>query len=115
MTAFDQALAFVLEWEGGLVSDPNDAGGLTNHGISQRPYPDLAIAALTRDDVVAIYARDYWAPIRGDELPAPLALVVFDSAVNQGVSRAIVCLQRALGVADDGELGPVTMEAGQRA
>jgi lysozyme family protein len=114
MSAFDQSLAFVLKWEGGLVNDSNDPGGLTNHGISQRAYPGLDIRGLTKQDVVSIYQRDYWEPARCGEMPAPVALVVFDSAVNQGVSRAVQCIQAACGESADGIPGPRTMEASRR-
>ena len=49
MTDFDLAINYVLENEGGVVDDPNDPGGLTNFGISQKQYPDLDIRDLTRD------------------------------------------------------------------
>jgi lysozyme family protein len=112
---FSQAMAFVLRWEGGMVDDPNDPGGLTNHGISQRAYPDLDIASLTREGVIEIYRRDYWDRARCGEMPAPLALVVFDSAVNQGVTQSVRCLQRAAGASVDGVIGPATMESAIRA
>lgn len=114
MASFDLAMAFVLRWEGGLVDDPRDPGGLTNHGISQRAYPALDIRALTREQVVEIYRRDYWAAARCEEMPAPMGLVIFDSAVNQGVKMAAKCLQRSVGVRADGVLGPATMEAAIR-
>ena len=57
---FLTAVADVLKWEGGYVNDPKDPGGETNMGISKRSYPDLDIKALTRDEAVAIYFRDFW-------------------------------------------------------
>lgn len=113
--SFERAMVFVAWWEGGLVDDPHDPGGLTNHGISKRQYPDLDIAALTKEQAAEIYRRDYWEAARCGEMPPPLALVVFDSAVNQGVPRAIQCLQRACGATADGIPGPRTMDAAQRA
>jgi lysozyme family protein len=47
----------------------------------------------------------------GDRLPAGVALVVFDAAVNSGPDRAARWLQAVLGVATDGVIGPVTMAA----
>jgi lysozyme family protein len=58
-----------------------------------------------------IYRRDFWTPLRGDELPLPLALVVFDAAVNAGPRRAITWLQQAAGQTADGILGPATLAA----
>lgn len=88
MGAFDRALAFVLAREGGYVNDPRDPGGETKYGISRRAYPQLDIKGLTHADAGAIYARDYWTPAGCDQLPAALAIAVFDTAVNSGVRYA---------------------------
>ncbi len=98
-------VAFTLGEEGGLCDDPGDPGGLTNFGISQRAYPDVDIRGLTREGAGAIYRRDYWAHVRGDELPPGVDLMVFDMAVNAGVARSAEILQRCLGVDADGVIG----------
>lgn len=115
MSRATQAIAFVLEEEGGYVNDPNDPGGETNFGISKRAYPDLPIALLTKADALAIYERDYWYPAGCHQLPGPLALCVLDMAVNMGMERAVRTLQGALGVARDGVVGPLTVAAAQAA
>jgi len=86
--SFDQAVRFVLEREGGYSADAVDPGGETNFGISKRAYPDLDIRHLTQEGAVAIYKRDYFLAAGCDLLTPGMALVVFDSAVNCGVSRA---------------------------
>lgn len=115
----------VLVWEGGHVNDPRDHGGETNFGIADRADGkadgmadldrdgdgDVRIADLTRAEAIEIYRRDYWHAVRGDELPAGADLATFDLAVNSGVRRAILTLQRCAGVAPDGKLGPVTKMA----
>lgn len=109
--AFEEAAAFVIDvLEGGdrIISD---SGGLTKFGVSQRAHSDLDIAALTRDQALRIYEAEYWRPIQGDRLPRPLALLLFDAAVNLGPPQAVVLLQRLLNVRDDGDVGPVTLEA----
>jgi lysozyme family protein len=123
MTAFDQAFTFVVGAEGGYTNDPRDPGNWTggrvnsgacrgtNWGISAAAFPTRDIAALTRDDAQSIYRARYWAPIEGDTLPPPLALLVFDAAVNNGPARAIRWLQQALGVNADGAMGPPTRAA----
>jgi len=110
-TNFSRAMDFVLRWEGGYVNDENDAGGETHWGISKRAFPDLDIRALSEDKARAIYRTDYWDKISGDDLPAPVSLVVMDYAVNSGVSRAAKALQRIVGVTRDGQIGPQTLEA----
>lgn len=111
MSEFEFAVNLALAYEGGLVSNKYDPGGLTNYGISQRAYPDLDITSLTEEQAKAIYKKDYWDKIRGDMLPPGIATLVFDAAVNQGISRATKMMQKAIGVDADGIVGPRTMAA----
>ena len=48
--------------EGGLVDNPKDPGGLTNHGISQRAFPKLDIRNLTFEQAIQISYDHYWTP-----------------------------------------------------
>lgn len=111
MDKWGKAIDFVLAYEGSYVNDPNDAGGETNWGISKRAYPSIDIKALTKDQAVEIYRKDYFEAVHGDELPEGLAIAVFDCAVNQGVLTACRLLQVALGVKVDGIVGPQTIGA----
>lgn len=120
MTTFDIALERTLGVEGGLSDDPLDRGGRTNYGITQPSYDAWRIATgqprqqvdlITDAEVRAIYLADYWMPCRCDEMPAALATVVFDMAVNSGVWNAKLALQRALGVKTDGIVGSATLSA----
>jgi lysozyme family protein len=110
-TAFNTAVARVLESEGGYVNDPNDPGGETNFGISKRSYPNEDIRGMTAERATEIYFRDYWQAVRGDDLSFPVAIVLFDCAVNQGVKTAIRLLQGACKVTEDGVIGPATIAA----
>jgi lysozyme family protein len=96
-------------WTGGKVGLGVLRG--SKFGISAAAYPTLNIAGLTLADARAIYARDYFAPVRGPELPPALAVLAFDAAVNCGASTARRLLQLAVGVTADGVLGPRTMAA----
>jgi lysozyme family protein len=84
----DRALTFVLQREGGYVNNPADPGGETNMGISKRNHPTLDIKNLTVAQASDIYEREYWQAAGCDQLPWPASLVVFDTAVNMGVSTA---------------------------
>jgi len=108
IAAFDQALDFVKEIEGGLGQMEGDPGGLTHWGISSRAYPALDIAALTWAEARTLYFADYWLKASCDYYPRPLALAVFDFAVHSGWAQAVKTLQRELGVTPDGWVGPKT-------
>lgn len=124
--SFDRALQFVLGWEGGYVSHPRDPGGATNLGITHRTLSEYRSAFpawglpgdvrnLTKSQAAKIYRAGYWEPIRGDELPRGVGLLVFDAAVNQGPARAARWLQEAAGVKVDGIIGQVTLAAARGA
>jgi lysozyme family protein len=112
---FARAIERVLIHEGGDADDPRDPGGRTRWGISQRTYPTLDIAKLTRAEAIALYRRDFWTPLQGDALPPALAFQALDAAVNHGVGRTVRWLQRLVGVRVDGQLGPLTLAAIQAA
>lgn len=119
MSAFDEALAVVLEHEQGFVHNARDRGGPTNLGITSKSYrayfgrlPSIAdIRALTPEMVAPIYRKLYWDALGLDRLPARLAAVVFNQAVLRGTNAAAVTLQRALGVFADGVIGSETVAA----
>lgn len=116
---FDDALAIVLRWEGGFSNHPDDPGGPTNLGVTQRTLSDLygrsvdvdELRSLTPAGVAPLFEKHYWQECRCRDLPDGLDLLVFDCAVNQGPGRAKRLLQRSLGVPEDGILGPLTMKA----
>lgn len=118
-TTFERALALVLTHEGGWSDDPADPGGATNLGVTigtlslwlGRPATRAEVRALTPATVAPLYRRRFWDAIQGDALPAGLDVALFDFAVNSGPKRAVIGLQRVLGIADDGRLGPVTLAA----
>ena len=122
-TAFEQAFRIIVGEEGGFTDSAADPGNWTGgqrgvgrcagtkYGLSAAAYPGLDIQGLDLDAARAIYRHDYWDRVRGDELPPPLALLVFDAAVNNGVGRAVRWLQLGVGVQADGVTGPATLAA----
>lgn len=115
MRRIDVCLDWIFMAEGGLVNDPNDRGGLTKFGISQRAYPELDIAALTEDQAREIYERDYWLPCRCADLPAKVDQVVFDGAVLMGVDAVSRQLQKVVKTKVDGKIGVLTVIAAKKA
>ena len=116
---FDAALKALLKHEGGYVNHPADPGGMTNLGVTKRVWEEWVghevdeqtMRGLTPDAVAPLYRKRYWDAVRGDDLPAGVDLAVFDCAVNSGVGRASKFLQQVVGVADDGKIGPGTIQA----
>jgi len=133
MDAFARAVDLVISVEGGYVDDPLDRGQATKFGISLRFAAGLGdgdgdgrldldidgdgdvdaddIRLLALSDAVAIYRREFWQTCACDQMPAGLALLVFDCAVNQGQPTARRLLQAALAVSVDGILGPASRSA----
>jgi lysozyme family protein len=69
--AFEASLPFVLRWEGGFVDHPNDPGGRTNKGVTQRVYdawrkrqglPVRDVKRLDDTELHRIYESGYWIP-----------------------------------------------------
>ncbi|MFH5924978.1 glycoside hydrolase family 108 protein [Roseomonas xinghualingensis] len=116
---FDACLDIVLAAEGGFVNHPADPGGATNMGITLRTLSEFREAEVTVEDVRGltraeareIYRARYWTPMRCGDLPAGIDLMVFDFGVNAGPGRSIRLLQRSVGVATDGSVGPITLAA----
>ncbi len=120
---FDRCLGVVFDAEGGFSDNPDDRGGPTNFGISagflESISYDKTPEELTRDEARELYQKYFWGPVRGDDLPPPVALVVFDMAVNSGVKTAVRRLQYVLNnyqaMDVDGAMGPRTLAAVQSA
>lgn len=104
--------------EGGYSNHPKDPGGPTNHGITQATLSAVLGRQASINDVknlslataAKIYEKQYWTPIRGDELPSGLDYAVFDFYINSG-KPAITILQEIVGAAPDGTIGLKTLAA----
>lgn len=114
---FEKAFQVVIGIEDGYNDDPDDRGGETNFGISKRQYPYINIKDLTEDKAKAIYKRDYWDKLHlGNVKRYEVALELFDTGVNTGITKAVFILQEALNYLGhtlkvDGIIGPKTMTA----
>jgi lysozyme family protein len=114
---FDRCFVELLKHEGGYSNHPQDKGGRTNLGVTQRVYEDWVghpvtekiMRGLTPQHVRALYKAKYWDVVKGDDLPAGVDLCVFDFAVNAGPNRAARYLQLMVGASADGRVGPNTL------
>lgn len=112
MPGFDAAVELLFSLEGLHSNDVDDPGADTWFGVSRTAHPTLPWPP-SKTDALALYRREYWSPAGCESLPPALALAVFDAAVNQGVTTAVVMLQATLGVLADGIVGPKTLAAAQ--
>jgi lysozyme family protein len=140
------AVRKLLGIEGGHSNDPVDRGGETKFGISLRflkaeggidadgdgladfdldmdgDIDGRDIRLLTVGDAVWLYHYYFWKPLGAEQLEAPIGEMLFDQAVNGGLSSAQKLLQRAINACNahvsdaprltvDGVAGPRTLLA----
>ena len=126
-TTFEEIIDVVLEHEGGFVDDPDDKGGATNFGVTQKVYEEFIgtectaedIKNMTEDEAREIYYSRYWKPSKADHLPPEIREVYYDMCVNHGQGGAVKILQQACNnkrkpenrIDVDGGIGPNTIKA----
>lgn len=117
---YGAALKRVLAHEGGYSNHPADPGGATMRGVTQRVYDAFrsrsgrskqSVAKIDDNELQTIYREQYADKVRFADLSAGVDYVVFDGAVNSGVSQSVKWLQRTVGVKADGIMGAVTLDA----
>lgn len=138
---FNEAIAEVLDVEGGYVNDPDDPGGETIGGIARKYNPrwpgwsiideikargEVPQTSDVERELYEYYRIMYWDPVRCSDLQDDaVALVVFDTSVHMGTHRAAMYLQEALNllnrdgrswseILEDGRIGSVTLSTLQR-
>lgn len=95
---YGACVAFVRQQEGGNTDTPGDRGGRTGRGgITHTVYdayrtakglPVQDVWLISNAEIAEIYAKEYWAPIHGDELAGGVDLCIFDYAINSGPRKA---------------------------
>lgn len=125
----DQIIEAILGKEGGYVNNPDDAGGPTRWGVTQKTARANGYTGdmrnLTRDEAKRILEADYWFGPRFDLIatvsPA-IAAELCDTGVNMGPSVPAKWLQRWLNAFNqqgklypdltaDGQIGLLTVSA----
>jgi hypothetical protein len=92
---YDKAFEFIMRWEGYKSDDPDDSGGRTIFGISERSHPEVVKRLWdmpkmeAREEAKIFYKTEYWDRIHGDNLPNRIDIFMFDTAVNTGVSQTM--------------------------
>lgn len=116
-------IPFIKKWEGGLVNDPDDLGGVTYKGITfdtyktycsikKFPKPTIEIFATLLDKHWnEIFKTMYWNRWRADEIQSQsVANILVDWVWASGV-YGIKRPQEILGVVPDGMVGVKTLAA----
>ncbi len=120
MITDEQIIDAILEREGGYTNRADDPGGPTNHGITQQRLAEWRCRPVTADEVRGLSVEEARTIYRHAYIQGPglgkiqddsLRALLVDCAVLHGPRNAVRFLQRALGVADDGAFGDVTMGA----
>jgi lysozyme family protein len=120
---FEDFIERILSHEGNYSDDPKDPGNWTSgivgigelkgtkFGIAANSFPHLSIKDLTRSQAIMIYKDAFWLRARCILMPPMVGFQLLDGAVNSGIPQAIRWMQRAVGVADDGKIGEITVAA----
>ena len=120
---FNIAFDRIFDHEGGFQKQRADRGNWTSgviglgdlkgtkFGISAMSYPELDIRNITKDQAKDIYYRDFWTPLKGDQMPSEIVYQLFDASLHHGLVSALKMLQRAINVKDDGFFGPISANA----
>lgn len=128
MAEFKIALDRTLKIEGPPSNSPDDPGGKTVYGISERWHPEMYHMGRdpSYEEAVEFYRETVWKKLHLDRIWSQrIANEVFDTAVNIGNFYASIWLQKAYNalrprrrhgerfgeIREDGILGPKTCVA----
>jgi lysozyme family protein len=114
---WDQVFKHVVDSEGGYSNHPDDPGGPTYRGVTLATYRNYVdkkgtisdLKSMTTKEIKDLYKKQYWDPVKGDQLPSGVDALAFDFAINSGPAQAVRELQRVVGAKVDGVIGPETM------
>ena len=94
---FEKAFELILYLEGKKSNHPNDPGGKTNYGITQKTYdawktkkglPHADVFSITEQEAKDIYYSEYWLVGGCDKLTPKLAVCHFQAVVLLWKTRA---------------------------
>ncbi|MDD4924781.1 MAG: glycosyl hydrolase 108 family protein [Dehalococcoidales bacterium] len=97
---FDRAFDLLMRIEGVYSDDPDDRGGKTLYGITEKNFPNefYEISQIKTPEYRLAYAKDFykkefWDKAGCDDLVDGLDIAVFDFGVNSGIDRAMRLLK----------------------
>lgn len=105
----------VIRIEGGYVNDPHDPGGETKYGITKRLAESYGykkpMINMTKDEAKELYRKAFWIGSLASNIMHDAAFNLYLLSIHSGNKQAVLILQRAIGVKDDGVVGPNTLNA----
>ena len=125
MANINKFIPFLLKWEGGYVSDPDDSGGPTNKGITLKTWQDCGYdkngdGIIDEEDLKQIFLQDlvecvlrphYWNRWQADRIRNQSnANLLVDWVWASGIT-GITTPQRMLNLKPDGIAGEKTLAA----
>ena len=123
MADYKKLIPFILRWEGGFANDPADRGGATMKGITigtfttyrkskGKPTPTVTdLKNISDQEWGDVFKSLFWDKWRADNIKSQsIANILVDWVWASG-KYGITIPQRILGVAQDGVVGPKTLEA----
>ena len=130
MADFKKYFPQILDFEGRVYENvEGDAGGPTKYGIILSEWKTKGydknhdgkidendLKLMTEEDAYKIYKADYWDTIKGEENKnQTIASYIADWGINCGIKLAIKKTQTILGLLSDGQFGPKSLEAVNKA
>lgn len=116
---YEEAFLKLIQLEGVKYTNyAADLGGGTAYGVTQTAYTTYrtkmglsqqTVALITHSEAYDLYYREYWLPSHAYQMPDGVDFVLFQAYVNAG-PKAIKWLQEAVGVVQDGAVGPKTLQ-----
>ncbi len=117
----NEIIFHTIDLEGGYVDHPDDPGGKTKYGITERVARANGYKGdmkdLTTGFAYTIYVSEYLIKPGFGDMPEAIRAELFDTGVNMGPPTAAKFLQRALnalhasGLVVDGQCGKRTQAA----
>ena len=123
MADYKKLIPFILRWDGGFANDPADRGGATMKGITigtfttyrkskRKPTPTVTdLKNISDQEWGDVFKSLFWDKWYADNIKSQsIANILVDWVWASG-KYGITIPQRILGVAQDGVVGPKTLEA----
>lgn len=116
---FNLAIEWLFEVEGAFSNHFADRGGPTKYGITLKTLSEFRGAQLGPDEVRSLSVQEakiiyhvlYWLPMKLEQIEnGLLCCTIFDQCVNRGVPTVARQLQKICELAQDGIMGPRTIE-----